>query len=104
MKFFRNLSPSAYVVLIIFLVIILLAISGNRNMYRKSMDESLRSIEESLLKASIQCYALEGSYPENLQYLRDNYGIRLDEDTFFYHYELFSSNVEPIIVVVNKGD
>lgn len=104
MKFFRNLSPSAYIVIIVFVCIFILAISANRDIYRKSMDESIKGIEESFLKASIQCYALEGSYPESLEYLRDNYGIRMDEETFFYHYELFSSNVEPIIVVVNKGE
>ena len=29
----------------------------------------------------MQCYALEGAYPPNLEYLEDNYGLILDEQT-----------------------
>ena len=32
--------------------------------------------------AALTCYAIEGAYPPDLQYLRDNYGIRYDRSRY----------------------
>lgn len=60
------------------------------------------SIENTIRKYAIQCYASEGSYPPNLDYLVDNYGLILDKRNYFYHYEAFSSNFMPDIAVYSR--
>ena len=45
---------------------------------------------------------LEGSYPETYGYLRDNYGLQIDEDRFIVHYEIFASNIMPDITVIER--
>ena len=60
------------------------------------------SIENTIRKYAIQCYAAEGSYPPDLVYLKENYGLILDKDHYFYYYEAFSSNLMPDIAVYSR--
>jgi len=69
-----------------------LLVSGARD---TSERESLRTARESLRRAIVTCYAVEGSYPESYEYIKENYGIRIDEEKYFIHYEIFASNVMP---------
>lgn len=61
-------------------------------------------VKEAIEKACIQCYALEGSYPPDLNYLGDHYGIQLDHERYFYYYEIFASNLMPDVEVYEKGE
>ena len=54
------------------------------------------------MRASAQCYALEGGYPPSLEYLSDNYGVVLDLDTYYYHYDVQGSNIAPQIKVIKR--
>lgn len=60
------------------------------------------AIENTIKKYSIQCYAAEGSYPPDLEYLENNYGLILDKQNYFYYYEAFSSNFMPDISVYSR--
>ena len=62
--------------------------------------ESLRLTGESVRNAAVQCYALEGAYATNLQYLIDNYGIRPDTSHFVVHYLYLGDNLLPDITVL----
>lgn len=69
---------------------------------KSTAGKSQTALEDTIKKAAVQCYAIEGSYPPDLQYLADHYGIILNEDTYFYHYQVIGSNVMPDIVVMEK--
>ena len=58
-------------------------------------------VEEIIDKAMIQCYALEGSYPPDLDYL-SSYGVLLDKSNFNYYFETIGSNIKPIVRVFEK--
>jgi len=63
----------------------------------------MQSLEDIIRKAAVQCYALEGAYPPNVAYLRDNYGLILDETKYLYFYDAtFGSNMMPDIMVISK--
>jgi len=79
-----------------------LAYFGIDGFYKSTDGKSLTVLEDAIKKAAVQCYAIEGSYPPDLQYLADHYGIILNEDTYFYHYQVFGSNVMPDIIVLEK--
>lgn len=66
--------------------------------------ESLRTLEDSLTRAAVSCYAIEGCYPPNLEYLTDNYGVYIDESRFAVDYQIFASNILPEITVLAKGE
>jgi hypothetical protein len=59
-------------------------------------------IRDSVMSSVVTCYALEGSYPDDLAYLQENYGLQLDTDKYIYHYEKFASNILPDVRVFVK--
>ena len=62
--------------------------------------EDLRQLEEALRRSCAACYAAEGVYPPNLEYLEDHYGIRVDEERYAVFYSAFAENLMPEITVV----
>lgn len=67
---------------------------------KQSEAESLRLTEENIRRAAVQCYALEGEYAHDLNYLIDNYGIRPDSNRFVIHYQYIGDNLMPDITVL----
>ena len=62
----------------------------------------MMNIEEAVRKTSLECYALEGSFPPSIEYLKDNYGLIVNNDAYFYHYQANGSNMPPDIRVMKK--
>lgn len=73
---------------------------ANSNESRKS--ENLNIIENGVRRAATECYAVEGFYPEDIQYLIDNYDLHIDESRCIVHYSPVSSNIMPDIRVIAK--
>jgi len=69
---------------------------------RASSDEALLQLEESIRRAAVACYAAEGIYPPDTDYLAKHYGIQIDENLYQVHYEIFASNIMPDITVLKK--
>jgi hypothetical protein len=86
--------------LIIFAAIAVIIITAVGNASEKSSSEQLRITEESIKRAVVSCYAIEGRYPESLEYLTDNYGLTIDTEKYIVHYEIFASNIMPQITVM----
>ena len=70
------------------------------NNNRKS--ENLNIVESGVRRAATECYAVEGFYPDSLQYLIDNYNLHIDENECIVHYSPVSSNIMPEIRVIAK--
>ena len=66
------------------------------------LEEKAR-LEEALARAAVSCYAIEGAYPPTLDYLVENYGVRINEKHFTVMYELYASNLMPDITVIYNG-
>lgn len=54
-------------------------------------------------KAVTSCYAIEGRYPPNITYLKENYGVIIDESRFIVLYDVFASNIRPGVRLIVKG-
>ena len=61
--------------------------------------QQIAQIEKAIKHAAVQCYALEGSYPDQVSYLEDNYGITYDRQLFFVHYRYDGANFLPQVQV-----
>ena len=88
--------------LLFFLAVAGVLLYGVNSAAGTSRSEAKRSAEESIRRAVISCYALEGSYPESYEYLRDHYGLRIDEDRYIVHYEIFASNIMPDVTLIER--
>ena len=60
-------------------------------------------VRDAVKNAAITCYAVEGAYPEDLEYLKENYRLSYNEDQYFVTYEAFAPNVIPDIWVTERG-
>ena len=74
-------------------------IAGTGNVSQKSSDEELKMAQDSIRRAVVSCYAIEGRYPDTYKYLAENYGLTVDEKKYTVHYEIFASNIMPEITV-----
>lgn len=55
-------------------------------------------LEEAVRRAAVACYSTEGSYPPDLEYLEERYGLKPDP-RYIVHYSIFAENIPPDIVV-----
>lgn len=66
-------------------------------------EENSKIIKRGIERAVTDCYAAEGMYPPDFQYLRENYGVDIDDSVYYVDYQVFASNVRPVVVVVKRG-
>ena len=65
-------------------------------------EEGRVQLETALRRATVACYATEGIYPPTLDYLKEHYGIQIDESRYSVFYEIFADNLMPDITVLVK--
>ena len=88
--------------LLLFIAVFLMTLYGFQNTAESSAQEQLRLTEESLRRAVVSCYALEGRYPAEIDYLKEHYGLQLNEEKYIVHYEIFAENIMPDITVIER--
>jgi hypothetical protein len=93
-------------ILVLAISLMVLVMVGNSllQLSDSSRDAGRRVALDAIERAVSQCYALEGAYPPDLQYLVDNYGLILDEQSFVYLYEIVAGNIHPIVGVQFPGE
>lgn len=97
--FLRENLPAVF----LFTAVASILFAGLNNAARGSAAEEKRLAEESIRRAVISCYAIEGRYPENYGYIREHYDVRIDEEKYYVVYDVFASNIMPDITVLEVG-
>lgn len=69
----------------------------------QTQKQQKNSLEKAIRRDMVQCYAMEGHYPESLEYLEEHYGLTWDKDRFFVVMEVFGSNMMPDVTVAERG-
>jgi len=95
-------SITAYAPILI-LVVVLLGFT----LFANSMTDGNASREKEILQNAIdrsitQCYALEGIYPDSLEYLEEEYGLTYNKEHFFVDYQYIGSNLRPDITIIER--
>lgn len=96
----RYLTP--FLLGIALLLIFLSSIAVSRFTGEKLHENRRELLENTIRSYAVQCYALEGAYPETLQYLEEHYTLALDREHYVYHYKSIGSNMVPEIYVFEK--
>ena len=71
---------------------------------RDSLREQQEALEQALERDITVCYALEGHFPPDLQYLREHYGLTFDEKKFYVDYRPVAANLRPEYVVIERRE
>ncbi len=98
----RNLSLTSYLpVFLLFLVLgVFIAFSGSFAKTNLSYEKDL--LQKALDRSITQCYALEGTYPSNLEYLEEHYGLTYNKEHFFVSYQYIGGNLRPDVTIIEK--
>ena len=60
-------------------------------------------VRDAVKNAALTCYAVEGAYPDSVEYLREHYHLAYNEDRYMITYDAFASNMIPDIWVTEVG-
>lgn len=69
---------------------------------RDGSSENMRLLEDAIRRGCVACYASEGAYPPDLDYLKDHYGLQIDEERYTVRYRAFAENLMPDITVLEN--
>ena len=92
--------PLVTAILIVGILVYFLTAISNLNQGQAEEDKA--QLESALSRAAVACYAAEGAYPPNLEYLIDHYGIQINDELYDVKYEAIASNLMPDITVLEK--
>lgn len=95
----RNIVIAAVLLL---LLAALLVFAANKAGAKTEQSEA-ELLRSAIIRASVTCYAIEGRYPQSLQYVIDHYGVVVDADRYIVSYDVFADNLMPDVRVLRKG-
>lgn len=82
--------------------VLLCFMSGLSNLTQGHADEDKQRLEDVLRRAAVACYAAEGMYPPNVEYLEAHYGVQIDHNRYTVDYIPIAENLMPDITVLEK--
>jgi len=88
--------------IVLFALILVFVLYGVENAADSSGRLQYDVTARAISRALADCYAIEGYYPPNMNYLYDNYNVRVDEDKYFVLYEIFAPNVSPTVKLIDR--
>ena len=98
----RKLNIPLFLLPLLAVAVLLVFLTSLSNLEQGRSEEDKRQLEDALRRASVACYAAEGIYPPDLDYLREHYGIQIDETRYTVVYDVFASNLMPDITVLEQ--
>ena len=90
-------SIAIFVVLILSFVLLINGITTKNN------GRELQIVRDAVKNTALTCYAVEGVYPDDLEYLREHYHLSYNEEKYHVFYEPLASNLMPFIKVAERG-
>lgn len=82
------------------LLLIVLMMSGRAS--AEGTEDSMKSITDTIMQRALQCYVIEGAYPQSLEYLEENYGLTVNHADYLIIYTPFAENLPPEVKVLDR--
>ncbi len=96
----KKLNLFEAISMVLFFILILVCFSfAFGDVKSTNNEEQLSQTKASIQKSVVLCYSTEGQFPPDIQYLKDNYGLIINDDKYLVHYDIFASNIMPDIKV-----
>lgn len=101
----RTILPALKALLLpLLLILVLLFFFTALNNLENSRDSKGREqLELSLRRSVAACYAAEGIYPPDVEYMEERYGLQIDKERFKVFYLPVADNLMPDITVLEIG-
>ena len=83
--------------------VVLCFLTALTNLQQGQTAEGRRRLEAAIRRTAVACYAAEGVYPPDLDYLETHYGLQVDERRYTVRYERIAANLMPDITVLERA-
>lgn len=100
----KTLLKGIFLPVFIFLATLLIFVYGLNSVTKNTKKEQFEATKKAVTRAVVHCYAIEGSYPPNIKYLEDSYGLCINHDKYIVDYNCFASNLMPEITVLRVNN
>lgn len=87
----------------VFILALVLFTTALNSLESGRAEEDQRQLEETIRRSCAACYAAEGVYPPNLEYLEERYGVQVDESRYVVFYSAFAENLLPDVSVLVRA-
>ena len=98
----KGFSISPVLVIPAILAVLLMFSTALANLEEGRGREGKEQLEDAVRRSAVACYAAEGIYPPDLEYLEEHYGIQVDRERYTVVYEVFASNLIPDVTVLEN--
>ncbi len=88
---------------LLFAAIIAVFLFGTLKLSGGDTARQKETLDRAISRTVTYCYAVEGAYPESIEYMKDVYGLTYNEDLFFVDYRVPGGNIRPTYVIIEKG-
>lgn len=92
-------APGIILTIVIFVVVAGILYGQIKNMSKEVGQSDVDMLKDALENAVVTCYAIEGRYPESLEYIEEHYGVKIDREKYFVDYNKNLINMKPQISV-----
>ena len=92
------------VTVVLFSSLVTVLLFGTPRVQKTAGDSQAESLRLAILHSAVHSYAMEGRYPESIDYIRDHYGISWNPDKYLVSYEIIGSNLMPDVNVFQRTD
>lgn len=65
--------------------------------------EQKEILQNAVDRMITECYAMEGRYPPDIDYLVEHYGLTYDEDEYWIDYQYIASNLRPDVTIIKRN-
>lgn len=93
----------AYIIpLAVFAAMIVWFMLAMRSTASSTEKRELEALKTTVENSITMCYAVEGTYPESVEYLCANYGLIYDKNKYIVYYDSFASNIRPTVTILER--
>ena len=100
----KRVAKGLTATLAVFALLLAAALFLFQGIDRMSGEEQTALVRDAVRGALVTCYAVEGSYPADVEYLKENYGLAYDGERYIVDCDAFASNVMPEVRVRIRGE
>ena len=98
----EKISITSYLPVLIMVIVLGVFVLFSNSMTSTNVAREKEILQNAIDRSVTQCYALEGVYPANLEYLEENYGLIYNKKQFFVDYQYIGGNLRPDITIIER--
>lgn len=75
-------------------------LQGLEQVEQVTQKEEEKGLEKAIIHSTVHSYATRGVYPENLDVIEEEYGVKYNKNKYLVDYEIFADNLMPKIQII----